>query len=149
MSTTIEKTKNITFEEFQELNTICRIDIKDAMYELSSKLQNQAIKSDQIRKSQEKIHYQEFIACVNSENNNAIDKYAVDFNSSLSYSENINMLDILEIIVNTVYIESLNNNKMDELNIPEEVLKIALNNTVKMVSDSISSTIEQRKNENL
>lgn len=124
--------KAVTFEEFQEINEMCRLDIKEISYSLVSKIQRQAIMSDIAKKSKEKELYKEFLIAISQNKDTNIYQF-----ENLLKNTNINILDIMEVLVNFTYFNKFKNDTNKEVEIPYETLKLALNNTVKLIEEII------------
>lgn len=129
--------KNLTFEEFQEINETCRLDIKDITYSLISKIQRQTIMSDITKKSREKELYKEFLTSINQNEDANVYQF-----ENLLEKNNVTILDIIEILVNFVYFNKLKNDVNSEIEIPDKILKLALNNTVKLIEEIIIENTE-------
>ena len=106
--------KDVTFSEFQKANDMHRQDVRAVMYHLSNQMRMQGIKHDWTKISKEKLFYKDFLATMN---------------------EGADLLDIIEMVVDCVCAGKARSGEVRELEISDEILKLALNNTVKLVDD--------------
>lgn len=133
--------KGITFEQFQEANDGHRIDVQRVMYELSCELSSNGMKHDWTKKKYEKMFYSDFLETMCG---------GIDFTSGEWYQmhinterhhllsacpEDVNLLDVIEMIVDCVCAGKTRSGEIRGLEISPEILKKAMDNTVKMVDN--------------
>lgn len=133
--------KDVTFSEFQKANDMHRQDVQTVMYHLSNQMRMQGIKHDWTKISKEKLFYKDFLATMN-EGADFVNAqwYQLHIHEEkhhpLSYChDDVNLLDIIEMVVDCVCAGKARSGEVRELEISDEILKLALNNTVKLVDD--------------
>lgn len=131
--------KNVTYEEFQKANDMHIQDVRNVMNEMALQMMLRGDEHDWSKKALEKTFYEEFKNTL--ENGN-------DFTKGFWYDhhvhqekhhplscchEDINLLDIIEMIVDCVCAGKSRSGKIRELEVSDEILSLALDNTVKLI----------------
>lgn len=135
--------QEVNFDAFQEANDMHRQDVSAIMWELSKMVDSAGEYHDATKKTQERMFYRDF---VDSQRNGS------DFVKSEWYQlhihaqrhhlinhcpDDVNLIDMMEMIVNCVCAGMARSGEVRELEIKDDILKKAVENTVKLVKDMI------------
>ena len=135
--------KHVTFEEFQEANDMHIKDVRGVMNYLSSMIQNSGYYHDWTKKSEEKLFYDNFLSTMNEGTDFTNQKwyqyhiYREKHHPLSNCHEDVNLLDIIEMVVDCVCAGKARSGEIRALEISDDILKLAFNNTVKLI-DSIT-----------
>lgn len=133
--------KDVTFEEFQKSNDMHIEDVKKVMLALSSMLIAKGRTHDWTKKSKEDLFYKNFLSTMNEGTDFVKDdwyQYHINAEKHHPLSKthgDINLLDIIEMVVDCVCAGKSRSGEVRKLEISNEILKLALDNTVKLVDD--------------
>ena len=133
--------KNVTFKEFQEANDMHRNDVKSVMHEISEIINMKGKEHDWTKKVEEELFYKNFLSTINEGTDFVNDKwYQYHINTErhhpLSKCHNdITLLDIIEMVADCVCAGKARSGEIRNLEISDEILKLALNNTVKLIDE--------------
>lgn len=134
--------KDVTFKEFQEANDMHRQDVRNVMNDIALQIMLQGEKHDYTKKDYlEKMFYDDFKNTLNNGSNFVEGKWYKchiynEKHHPLSYChEDITLLDIIEMVVDCVCAGKSRSGEVRELEISDEILKLALDNTVKYVDN--------------
>lgn len=135
--------KNVSFEEFQKANDMHKQDVKNVMNELAFYLMQMGDSHDWTKKTKEKLFYDNFISTMNEGSDFVNDEwYQLHIQEEKHHllsncHEDITLLDVIEMIVDCVCAGKARSGEVRDLEINNEILTLALNNTVNMVNDLI------------
>lgn len=133
--------KDVTFKEFQEANDMHKSDIRAVMFLLSEIILDMGLKHDWTKKSEEKLFYDNFLSTMNEGTDFVRGEwYQYHINNEKHHPlckchDDINLLDIIEMITDCVCAGKARSGVVREIEISDEILKIALNNTVKLIDN--------------
>lgn len=135
--------KNITFEQFQAANDMHKSDVRRVMASLGTKLEVKGIFHDFTKKSHEELFYKNFLSTINEGTDFVNDEWypmhvEMERHHLLSNCpEDVDLLDVIEMIVDCICAGKARSGEVRAIEINDEILRKALNNTVKKVDEMI------------
>ena len=132
--------KDISFEQFQEANDMHKYDVRRVMAGLATKLEVRGAFHDHTKKSHERLFYDNFLDTMNN---------GTDFVSNEWYQlhikeerhhllsrcpEDVDLIDVIEMIVDCVCAGKARAGEVRSIEINDEILRKALDNTVRKVN---------------
>jgi len=133
--------KDVTFEQFQEANDMHIRDVSRVMHRLSNLLFEAGDGHDWTKKFYEENFYDDFMdTIVNGSNFIESGWYKRHINYERHHllsrcPDNVDLLDVIEMIVDCVCAGKTRSGGVYPIDIPDDVLKRAVANTVKLVDD--------------
>lgn len=133
--------KDVTFQEFKKANDMHIKDVRKVMNQISNIIVTQGEDHDWTKKSEEELFYKNFLSTMNDGTDFVNDEwYQHHINTEKHHPlsrchEDINLLDIIEMVVDCVCAGKSRSGSVRELEISDDILKLALNNTVKLIDD--------------
>ena len=137
------KKGNISFEDFSNETNIHREDVKNVLYFLASKLEEDGDKHDWTKKERERQFYDSFTAAKEKGldfKKDAWYKYHVTterHHIASHVAKDINLIDVIEMISDCCCAGLARSGKIYDIDIKPDVLMKAFNNTVQLTKDSI------------
>lgn len=134
--------KDVTYEEFQKSNDMHIEDVRNVMEVLADLLIKKGKYHDWTKKTEEKLFYENFLSTMNKGTDFVNDDwYQLHIHNEnhhpLSYChDDINLLDVIEMVVDCVCAGKSISGEVRELEISNDILTLALNNTIKLVDDN-------------
>ena len=135
--------KDISFEQFQEANDMHKSDVKIVMYHLAEQLNERGATHDYTKKTAERLFYDNFLATINEGKDFVSNEWyqlhiANERHHLLSRCpEDVNLIDVIEMVVDCVCAGKARSGEVRAIEINDEILRKALNNTVKMLDEII------------
>ena len=135
--------KDISYEKFQEANSMHMCDVYSVMFRLSEKIVQAGRQHDYTKKTHEKLFYDNFISTMNEGTDFVNDEWyqlhiANERHHLLSKCpEDVNLIDVIEMIVDCVCAGRARSGEVRDIEINDEILRKALSNTVKMIDEMI------------
>lgn len=135
--------KGITFEEFQEANTMHIENVKAVMWEIAKMIDRTGENHDCTKKSQERMFYRDF---VNTQETGAEFKtgewYQLHVKAERHHlfancPDDVNLIDVLEMITDCVCAGLSRSGEVRDMEINADILNRAVQNTVELVKDMI------------
>lgn len=133
--------KDVTFEDFQKANNIHRSDVAKVLYRFAVFMDDIGDKHDYTKTTQETMFYDDFIDTINNGTNFVEGewyKMHVETERHHLFSrcpEDVNLLDVIEMIVDCVCAGKARSGEVRPLEISDDILRRAVENTVKLVDD--------------
>lgn len=143
--------KDVTFEQFQEANDLHRKDVDSVMYRLSQFLNDAGEMHDWTKTAYEKDFYKDFIDTVNNGSNFVEGEWYkkhVEKERHHLFSkcpDDVDLLDVIEMIVDCVCAGKTRSGEVRPLEISDDILKRAVENTVKLVDEI--TIVKEKENE--
>ena len=135
--------KGITFEQFQKANDMHISDVQKVMKVLSDMIYTKGQMHDFTKKSEEKMFYDNFVDTIENGTDFVNNEwYQLHVNTEKHHPlskchDDITLLDILEMVTDCVCAGKSRSGEVRQIEINDKILKLALDNTVKMVSNMI------------
>lgn len=132
---------DVTFEQFQQANDMHRQDVVNVSNQLAFALMNKARNHDYTKKTEERMFYDNFLSTMNDGTDFVNDEwYQLHIDREKHHllskcHEDVTLLDVLEMIVDCVCAGKARSGDVRGLEINDDILKLAINNTVKMVNN--------------
>ena len=139
--------KDISFEDFQLANDVHRKDVDSVMYRISKLLNDAGEKHDWSKKCYEKEFYKDFKDTLeNGTNFTKGEWYTMHIEKERHHllsrcPEDVDLLDVIEMIVDCVCAGKTRSGEVRSLEISDDILRKALQNTVKLV-DEMTEVVE-------
>lgn len=133
--------KDVTFDEFHKANAMHIGEVWNVMSVVSELLENQARNHDWTKMVEAQLYYENFLSSViNGTDFTNEEWYQLHIHNEkhhpLSHChDDVNLLDIIEMIADNVCSAKARGDKIEDLKIPEDILNLALKNTVKLIND--------------
>lgn len=135
--------KDVTYEQFQEANNMHIDDVCKVMYHLAGFMKACGELHDYTKKTMEPMFYQDFLSTINEGTNFVEGRWyqnhiEVERHHLLARCpEDVNLIDVLEMIADYVCAGLARSGEVRDLEITDDILKLAVQNTVKMITDNI------------
>lgn len=135
--------KNVTFKEFQKANDMHIQDVKNVMNEIAYKIMHNGNKHDYTKKSFEKGFFNCFKDTLEYDDNFIESPWYqlhIDREKHHPLSKchaDITLLDIIEMVADCVCAGKSRTGEVRDLEISDEILKLALKNTVKEIDKMV------------
>ena len=135
--------KDVTYEQFQEANDMHIGDVCKIMYYLAGFMKASGELHDYTKKTMEQMFYRDFFSTINQGTNFVEGRWyqnhiAAERHHLLARCpEDVNLIDVLEMIADCVCAGLARSGEVRDLEIPDDILKLAVQNTVKMIADNI------------
>lgn len=135
--------KNVTYEQFQEANSMHINDVQAVMRRLATKVSNAGCSHDFTKLSDEKSFYEDFLSAMNNGTNFVEGEwYRMHINMERHHllsrcPDDVNLIDVLEMIADCVCAGLTRSGEVRDLEISADILERAVKNTVKMITDEI------------
>ena len=133
--------KHVSFEDFQKANDMHRKDVDSVMYRISQLLNDAGEKHDWSKKCYEKEFYKDFKDTLeNGTNFTKGEWYTMHIEKERHHllsrcPEDVDLLDVIEMIVDCVCAGKTRSGEVRPLEISDDILKLAVQNTVKLVDE--------------
>lgn len=131
--------KDVSFREFQKANDMHRQDVKNVMNKLAFCLMQQGDSHDWTKKTKEDLFYDNFVSTIKKGTDFVNDEwYQLHIKNEKHHPlskchEDITLLDIIEMVVDCVCAGKCRSGEVRELEVNQAILKLAMDNTVKLV----------------
>lgn len=135
--------KNVSFEDFQKANDMHRQDVKNVMNEIALYIMQQGVVHDYTKKTAEKTFYDNFKSAINKGTDFVNDEwYQFHIKNEKHHPlskchKDITLLDVIEMVVDCVCAGKARSGEVRGLEINNDILTLALNNTVAMINELI------------
>ena len=135
--------KDVTYKEFQKANDMHIRDVSLIMYYLSSLIREQGESHDYTKKTAEPEFYKNFLSTINEGTNFVEDKWyqyhiSKERHHLLSRCpDDVDLIDVLEMIVDCTCAGLARSGEVRDLEISTDILKKAVQNTVKLIVDNV------------
>lgn len=135
--------KNVTYEQFQKANDMHIDDVKTVMDMLAFEISNRGFNHDYTKKTSEPQFYKDFLSTMNEDTNFVEGEwYQLHINKERHHllsrcPDDVNLIDVLEMISDCVCAGMARSGEIRDLEIDDDILKRAVQNTVKMLVDQI------------
>lgn len=135
--------KDVSYAEFQKANDMHINDVSAIMYYLSREIERRGYEHDYTKKIAEPLFYEDFLSTIH-EGTNFVEGewYQLHIEKERHHllsrcPDDVNLIDILEMICDCVCAGMARSGEVRDLEISTDILKRAVNNTVKMICDEI------------
>ena len=135
--------KDVTYEQFQKANDMHIDDVYTVMDHLAFKISSRGFDHDHTKKTKEPQFYKDFLSTMN-EGANFVESewYQYHINAERHHllsrcPEDVNLIDVLEMIADCVCAGMARSGEIRDLEIDDDILRRAVQNTVKMIADQI------------
>lgn len=131
------------FKDFQNANDMHIQDVRNVINNLAFELMLRGQTHDKTKKSLEDMFYNDLMNTINNGGSFVEgDWFKIHINEERHHllsncPDDVNLFDVIEMIVDCVCAGKARSNEIRELEINEDILKRALDNTVKKISDMV------------
>lgn len=135
--------KDVTYEQFQIANNMHINDVGNVMHRLACDINSRGWNHDYTKKTNESQFYRDFLSTMNNGTNFIESEwYQLHVNKERHHllsrcPEDVNLIDVLEMIADCVCAGLTRSGEIRDLEIDDDILKRAVQNTVKMLVDQI------------
>lgn len=140
--------KDVTFEEFVEANKSHRHDVSEVLDRLASILSFAGAVHDYTKKTYEMDFYNDFQdSLINGSNFVKSKWYKMHIEKEHHHllsncPDDVDLLDVIEMLADCVCAGKTRSGEVLQLEIPDDILRLAVKNTVKMIDD-ITEVVEE------